>query len=134
MPTTIIPFLLIQYVHIYKIYKRLSSKTQSQIPEKGTSTPSTLPYVRVPCESTADPKVQFLPSVHRQSLVLVGFSQPVHGITDVSVGDGTELGPVHSALVTVRLIHHRPDGVQNLNHTHKNKTKQKNPAIYAFAI
>ncbi len=39
----------------------------------------------IPCESTADPEVQFLTSIYRQSLVPVGFSESVHSVTDIRV-------------------------------------------------
>ncbi len=78
----------------------------------------------IPCESTADPEVQFLTSIYRQSLVPVGFSESGHGVTDIRVCDGAELCAVHCTIITVRLVHHRLNGIQHLrwyNHTNKSR-------------
>ena len=46
----------------------------------------------IPSESTTNPEIQLLSGVHRESLILVGKAQVVHGPLDVSVGDSTEMG------------------------------------------
>ena len=67
-----------------------------------------------PGEGTADAEVQLLAGVHGQRLVAVGLPQLAHGLPDVRVGDGAELGSEHGLLAAVRRVHCRLDGVQDL--------------------
>lgn len=69
---------------------------------------------KIPGEGTADAQIQLLTGIHGQRLVAVGLSEAVHGVPDVGVRDGAELGSVNSSLPVARLVHHRLDGIQYL--------------------
>lgn len=67
-----------------------------------------------PCEGTANPEIQLLAGIHRQSFVAIGLSQVIHGIADVCVGDGTEFSSVNRPLRATRFVHDRENSIKNL--------------------
>lgn len=68
----------------------------------------------IPCECTANAQIKFLSCIHCQGFIAIRFTQAIHGVTDVCVGDRTEFCTINTLLPGTPFVHHWLNGIQYL--------------------
>lgn len=68
----------------------------------------------IPCERTANAQIKLLSCIHCQGFIAIRFTQAIHGVTDVCVGDRTEFCTINTLLPGTPFVHHWLNGIQYL--------------------